>query len=79
MCGDAVPAEVITDRTRPWGVLADSLKANDIGYCIISGPVTVDCSGDGAFALPDINTPDVFKLGETGAPSVVFGGWTRVN
>ena len=68
MCGDAVPAEVITDRYKTVGVLADSLKANDIGYCIISGPVTVDCSGDGMFALPDINTPDVFKLGETGAP-----------
>ena len=68
LVGDAVPAEAVKDISKPWGVLADSLKPNDIGDCIISGPVTVDCTGTGAFALPDINTPDVFKLGSTGAP-----------
>lgn len=68
LVGDAVPAEAVKDISKPWGVLADSLKPNDIGDCIISGPVTVDCTGTGAFAEPDVSTPSVFKLGGSGAP-----------
>ena len=39
--GDVIPCLAITDINSGWGVLASTLEPNEIGSCIVSGPVKV--------------------------------------
>jgi len=49
------------------------LGSNDVGSCIVTGPVKVKISGsDGDYVLPDISTPGVFLASSNGGVPIVF-------
>lgn len=64
--GDAIPAIPCSDASKPWGVIPENLKPNEMGDCIISGPVRVKISGAGSCAQPG-KDPKIFERGESGA------------
>ena len=76
MSGDAVPMKAFSDPRKPWGVVTQRLKENEIGDCFISGPVTVALAGSGDYAQPTIGNPSVFTRGAEGAP-VLYGSGGR--
>lgn len=70
--GDVIPCLAITDIDSAWGVLASTLEPNEIGSCIVSGPVKVKIdNGEGDFVQPDPNNLGVFVLSSKGVP-VIF-------
>lgn len=74
-CGDAIPCEACVDPSKPWGVVVRKLAANEIGSCIISGPVRVKISGSGGeYAQPEKSDPSVFQRGSQGAPILFASG-----
>lgn len=68
LCGDAVPAELLKDTAKPWGVVVNDLAAKALGSCVVSGPATVSLSGTGDYAEPSVSNPASFTRGFAGAP-----------
>ena len=65
---NAIPAEPLTDTSKPWGVLINELGEHGIGSCVVCGPVTVKISGTGDYATPSKTNPTVFSRGAIGSP-----------
>ena len=74
MCENAVPAVPLTDANKVWGVLVNTLEADQIGSCIICGPVKVKVTGTGTYALPTVDDPSVFVRGSVGYPLIFTAG-----
>ncbi|MGN0880122.1 MAG: hypothetical protein ACI4WT_11830 [Oligosphaeraceae bacterium] len=74
MSGNAVPLKAFSDPNRPWGVIMQRLRANEMGDCFISGPVTVALAGAGDYAQPTVGNPSVFARGAEGAPVLYASG-----
>ena len=80
MAGDALPAKLLTDPKKPWGVITQKLKAKEMGDCYISGPVTVSVTGSGDFAQPTGGSPATFTRGAEGAPVLfAYGSKAVIN
>lgn len=66
-----IPVEEYCDKSRPWGVLVNTLDPDETGSCIICGSVAVRLSGKGYYALPSVDDPSCFTCGKEGVP-VIF-------
>ena len=74
MCENAVPAVPMTDPNKVWGVLINPLEPDQIGSCIICGPVKVKITGTGTYAIPTVDDPSVFIRGTVGYPLIFTSG-----
>ncbi len=71
MVGNAVPAVKVTDVSKPFGVVVNTLAANGMGDCIVSGPATIPVAGgSGEYAVPIVNG-DAFVLSGNGTARIL--------
>lgn len=75
LCDGAIRVEVFSDFRYPWGVVTKKLAKNEVGDCVISGPITVPITGTiGDFAVPNPEEPTKFIRGSQGAPILYVSG-----
>lgn len=68
---DVIPCKKSVSATEQFGILTSDLAPDEVGSCVISGPVKVEISGSGNFAAPDTANPGKMIAGTSGSP-VVF-------
>jgi hypothetical protein len=71
MADDVIPCKKSASVTEQFGILTSDLAPDEVGSCVISGPVKVEISGGGNFASPDPANPGKMIAGTSGSP-VVF-------
>lgn len=74
LVGEAVPAVSFSDVRKPYGVIVNPLRVNEIGSCILAGPAKVKFTGNGEYAEPSTTNPNVFIRGAKGAPVIFSDG-----
>lgn len=72
MAGNAYPVVLVTDASKPYGVLPQALAAREIGDCIVAGIATVRVgNGTGLYATPNVNAK-TFNFGDTGSAALIY-------
>lgn len=72
MAGNAYPVVLVSDVSKPYGVLPQALAAREMGDCIIAGLATIRINiGTGMYATPNVNA-NTFNMGDTGSAALLY-------